>query len=857
MQFLATQTAYYIKSIRTILKCCRSTSCLSVVDHSGLADEPDIHIIGDIRTFIGKIYVEGIYYLLVVVEQSSIGKYGPAQAEIFRIDRVAAIPVINNGRIDRSFLDGSMSTIEKLKNSQKKLMKFVSDKIAAGQKMLIDEILKLFNANGDFYYSKDADLTLSIPKSLVQKTSDDRYFWNKHLLNDLYTNGIPLSNTSEWITPIIQGFAAQKVVDFDDLQLTLILISRRSIKRAGVRYLKRGVDEDGNVANFVETEFIMNLFEHFLSYIQIRGSVPMFWSQRGYRYRPPLVIEKQISESLPVFEKHIKNLTQDYDIPITVINLVDQTGRELCLAENLLKHILALDSPEISYFSFDFHQQCRALQFQKVSNLISALESELTKIGFYWIDKTGQMLLKQKGVVRTNCVDCLDRTNVVQGAISQAVCLTQLRKLGLIGPLCEPPENLTQTLQLMWADNGDSISRQYAGTNALKGDFTRTGQRKFLGVVKDGYNSASRYYLAQMKDARRQRAIDAIISGRSVEAVLKASKEEVESEDENEVENIGRLVHETIHFVLPENEVLVSSWALVDGGNPTDQIDTVMLLTRSHVYVALYDEDSEKLLELKTIAFSEIQRIELGSLSNGKTSRVHLRIYWKASEDTSSERSNSTLYMSWRAAKTRLFNNVAIPLKSAEEADEYIQAIAEQLRVTIEMCAGYEVPLVYVKKLSGSASNKNKTSFINMFTSGFKLRNVPSSTFYRKSNGSQTDVSKFTDLATVQEAPIIEVDDVPKTPKDNTFVFPVDPTRLNGKEEELEVPKSPIPISKSDGLLVQTAATENPINGGGIVAKLQARLKGPTKSSPDLQQLDPFQVYRQQILNSKSLIILL
>lgn len=77
-----------------------------------------------------------------------------------------------------------------------------------------------------------------------------------------------------------------------------------------------------------------------------------------------------------------------------------------------------------------------------------------------------------------------------------------------------------------------------------------------------------------------------------------------------------------------------------------------------------------------------------------------------------------------------------------------------------------------------------------MFTSGFKLRNVPSSTFYRKLNGSQADVSKSTDLATVQEAPIIEVDDVPKTPKDNTFVFPVDPTRLNGKEEEeLEVPK--------------------------------------------------------------------
>ena len=45
----------------------------------------------------------------------------------------------------------------------------------------------------------------------------------------------------------------------------------------------------------------------------------------------------------------------------------------------------------------------------------------------------------------------------------------------------------------LWANNGDALSRQYAGTNALKGDFTRTGERNLSGLMKDGVNSASRY----------------------------------------------------------------------------------------------------------------------------------------------------------------------------------------------------------------------------------------------------------------------------------------------------------------------------------------------------------------------------
>lgn len=44
----------------------------------------------------------------------------------------------------------------------------------------------------------------------------------------------------------------------------------------------------------------------------------------------------------------------------------------------------------------------------------------------------------------------------------------QFTKLGLISPEGTMPESIKKTFQLLWANNGDIISKQYAGTNALK-----------------------------------------------------------------------------------------------------------------------------------------------------------------------------------------------------------------------------------------------------------------------------------------------------------------------------------------------------------------------------------------------------
>jgi hypothetical protein len=57
---------------------------------------------------------------------------------------------------------------------------------------------------------------------------------------------------------------------------------------------------------------------------------------------------------------------------------------------------------------------------------------------------------------------------------------------------------------LVWADNGDILSKQYAGTGALKSDFTRTGQRTVYGAMRDGVNSLYRYLINNFYDGSKQ-----------------------------------------------------------------------------------------------------------------------------------------------------------------------------------------------------------------------------------------------------------------------------------------------------------------------------------------------------------------
>ena len=66
----------------------------------------------------------------------------------------------------------------------------------------------------------------------------------------------------------------------------------------------------------------------------------------------------------------------------------------------------------------------------------------------------------QHGVIRTNCIDCLDRTNVAQ----QMICLESL--ISMV-PGMENAEEWNEAFIYLWAMSGDFISKEYSGTESV------------------------------------------------------------------------------------------------------------------------------------------------------------------------------------------------------------------------------------------------------------------------------------------------------------------------------------------------------------------------------------------------------
>ncbi|KAG5437226.1 hypothetical protein PCANB_001018 [Pneumocystis canis] len=226
------------------------------------------------------------------------------------------------------------------------------------------KLIKKHLKSGSFYFSYTFNITNTTQRQAtlhtnveipMWKSADDRFFWNRFIQSDLIDlRGVSHSDIDNYILPVIYGFVKIDSIIIKGNLLVIALISRRSRFRAGTRYFSRGINEEGDVSNYNETEQIV-LFEN----------------------------TNKLSRLSPI-------------------------------------HL-------------------------------------------------------QTSVVRTNCIDCLDRTNVVQSALARWMLTKQLKDIGIF----DKNENIKDYSEFdnlfrnMWADNADFISISYSGTKALKTDFTR------------------------------------------------------------------------------------------------------------------------------------------------------------------------------------------------------------------------------------------------------------------------------------------------------------------------------------------------------------------------------------------------
>lgn len=119
-----------------------------------------------------------------------------------------------------------------------------------------------------FYFSHEYNLTRTLEYQSL--ASSDNFIWNYKFLRCL-------KDFPGWKTCIIQGYVNFYEILVQGTKIFYILISRRSIRKCGTRYFDRGLNDEGFVANFVETEQILKINDFLISDTQIRGSVPLFF----------------------------------------------------------------------------------------------------------------------------------------------------------------------------------------------------------------------------------------------------------------------------------------------------------------------------------------------------------------------------------------------------------------------------------------------------------------------------------------------------------------------------------------------------------------------------------------------------
>jgi hypothetical protein len=289
------------------------------------------------------------------------------------------------------------------------------------------------------------------------------------------------------------------------------------------------------VANFVETETIFYSPSGLcFSYTQVRGSVPIFWEQQTGLLpgQQKITITRSPEATQPAFDKHFENLELSYGT-IHVVNLLsNEKPNEIELSDRYRYHIRRSplnqergsneEQELIQLTEYDFHAETRGPGgYEQASMIARLIQQSADGFAYYLSEETeehGQAngydhvvrrptaILQQEGVFRTNCLDCLDRTNLVQTIISRMAIEIFLSHRGL-----SASADFWARHSSMWADNGDALSRIYAGTGALKSSFTRHGKMSLAGFLADARKSATRTYINNFADKGRQNMIDMLL----------------------------------------------------------------------------------------------------------------------------------------------------------------------------------------------------------------------------------------------------------------------------------------------------------------------------------------------------------
>ncbi|TKY87668.1 hypothetical protein EX895_003249 [Sporisorium graminicola] len=578
-----------------------------------------LHEVGRFFGIVGFIRFTSTYYMVLISRRSVVALIGGHY--IYHCDETVILPVCH-----QSILTSLPGRTKVMEQEEARLL----------------HLFKQVDLSKNFYFSYTYDLTKTLQDNLTSAPGDpleqassvspsnkpltawgynEKFIWNHHLLLPAFAASEHLQPhedpRNEWVLPLVYGFVDQAKLSVLNRTVYTTLIARRSRHFAGARFLKRGINERGHVANDVETEQIVSealttpffapgrkrfeprdrhpasvpgglrggpdlirasrlrekpLSQPFLpmdidkthhneedngddlddlpldasprytSYVMMRGSIPVYWTQDSTNMspRPPIEISL-VDPYYSAAALHFDELFHRYGTPVIVLNLIkskEKQEREVKLLRafgeciSYLNQFLPSDK-KIRYIAWDMSKASKD-QKQDVILILEDIAQETVETTHFFhsgpepgavrsqpaahSDSSGgtrdstarrETILLQEGVARVNCVDCLDRTNAAQFVIGKAAFGHQLHALGLLDdPYLPFDSDAVNMLTEMYHDLGDTIAMQYGGSALAHTTDTYRKINQWTSHSRDVLESMKRYYANSFADADKQAAIN-------------------------------------------------------------------------------------------------------------------------------------------------------------------------------------------------------------------------------------------------------------------------------------------------------------------------------------------------------------
>ncbi|KAK9481355.1 SacI homology domain-containing protein [Lipomyces japonicus] len=450
---------------------------------------------------IGFIRFTSYYYMSVITKRSAVALLGGHY--IYHIDSTELIPLCS-----------SASYRKPHRNSEE--ARFLST-------------FQNLDLSKTFYFCYSYDITHTLQRNLHRARQSAKQ--GKPATAHSYDLQVYSNYNEIWCLPIIHGFIDQANISVYGRNVSIALIARRSHYFAGARFLKRGANDQGYVANDVETEQIVSdmlttsfhsldgqafVNPRYTSFVQHRGSIPLFWTQdvSGMSPKPPIELNV-VDPFYSAAALHFDHMFERYGTPVVVFNLIktrERTPRETILLREFEQCLQYLNQflPEkvkILYTSWDMSRASKGRDQEVIEFLEEYADRILRTTKIFHNGPEPQSV--QSGVCRTNCIDCLDRTNAAQFVVGKRALGYQLQALGVIkGNSVDYDTDAVNLLTEMYHDHGDTIALQYGGSHLVNTMETYRRINQWTSHSRDVIESIKRYYSNSFIDSQRQEAIN-------------------------------------------------------------------------------------------------------------------------------------------------------------------------------------------------------------------------------------------------------------------------------------------------------------------------------------------------------------